>query len=767
APTPAASAGRAPRTPLEETLLGLFARTLDTPAGLTIDDDFFHHGGHSLLAARLTNHIAQALGARLTIRDVFGRPTVAGLAELVAGQGDGHALPPLVAGEGAGDLVPASFAQRRLWLLSELEGDSAAYNVPMVVRCEGGLDLEALESALSDVVERHAPLRTVFESVEGEPHQRVLPPEQARVSVERRRAAASDVAAELTRLSGRVFDLAVELPLRAVAFELGDDTVVLSLVMHHIATDGLSNGVFFADLQRAYEARLAGAEGRVLEPPAVQYTDYAAWQRRVLGSADDPQSVLGRELSFWRGALDGLPEQHGLNLDRPRPARASHRGGQVELDLGADVFERVALLARSEGCTPFMVVHAALVAALARLGAGSDLAIGTPVAGRGERSLQDLVGFFVNTLVLRTSTAGDPTFRELLRRVRTVDLDAYAHQEAPFDLVIEAVNPTRSLARHPLFQICLGLEVGAVPELNLPGVRTAEISGLVNGAAKFDLEFLLRSDDGRRLHGSILFASELFDEDSVRRTAAVLGQVLAQVLDDPGLPLASLEVLSSAERELLTGPWAGTVAEAGDTSLVERFEEQVLRRPEETALVDGDRRVSYAELNAMANRVAHQLRDHGLGRGDMAGVLWERGVEFAAAVIAVVKTGAGYTLLDPDFPDERLRSAANDAGISHLVAAPALAERVDGPWRPHTEGPSELLARSAANLGLPLGPDDVACLMFTSGSTGRPKAILSSHRNLVSTVSGQSYGLFGPGEVFLQCSPVSWDAFSLEFWGAL
>ncbi|MFB7455007.1 condensation domain-containing protein, partial [Streptomyces sp. NPDC056194] len=388
-------------------------------------------GGHSLLAARLTNHISEVLGTRLTIRDVFGRPTVAGLAELLAEQGGVRAVPPLIAGEGAGDTAPVSFAQRRLWLLAELEGGSAAYNVPMVVRCGGGLDVGVLESALSDVVERHAPLRTVFESVEGEPCQRVLAPELARVSVERRRVDVDLLDGELAKLAGRVFDLAVELPLRAVVFELGDGSVVLSLVVHHIATDGLSNAVFFGDLQRAYEARVAGVGGRVLEPLDVQYADYAVWQRRVLGAADDPESVLGRELGFWRGALGGLPEEHGLNLDRPRPAEASHRGGQVELDLGAELFERIAVLARSEGCTPFMVVHAALVAALTRLGAGSDLAIGTPVAGRGERSLQDLVGFFVNTLVLRTSSAGDPSFRELLGRVRTADLDAFAHQEAP------------------------------------------------------------------------------------------------------------------------------------------------------------------------------------------------------------------------------------------------------------------------------------------------------------------------------------------------
>ncbi|MFC8177218.1 condensation domain-containing protein, partial [Streptomyces sp. NPDC057325] len=490
-----------------------------------------------------TNRIADVLGVRLTIRDVFERPTVAGLAELVAGEGDVRTvLPPLVAGEGAGEegvLPPASFAQRRLWLLAQLDGDSAAYNVPMVVRWEGGgPDLAALEAALGDVVERHAPLRTVFETVEGEPRQRILSPDRARVSVQERRTRAERLDVELAAEAGRVFDLAVEIPVRAVVFDLGDGPAVLLLVVHHIATDGVSSGVFFTDLSRAYEARVGGAEGRVLEPLTVQYADYAAWQQRVLGEADDPESLLGRDLGFWRGALDGLPEEHGLSMDRPRPAKASHLGGQVEVDLGADVFERVTAFARSEGCTPFMVVHAALVAALTRLGAGSDLAIGSPVAGRGDRALEELVGFFVNTLVLRTDSAGDPTFRELLDRVRAADLDAFAHQETPFDLVLEAVNPTRTLSRHPLFQICLGLEAGTAPRLDLAGVRTSEVSGVANGSVKFDLEFLLRSDDSRRLHGAVLFAGELFDEVTVRRMVTVLGEVLDQVLGEPGLRLS-------------------------------------------------------------------------------------------------------------------------------------------------------------------------------------------------------------------------------------
>ncbi|MFB8315137.1 AMP-binding protein, partial [Streptomyces sp. NPDC055961] len=335
---------------------------------------------------------------------------------------------------------------------------------------------------------------------------------------------------------------------------------------------------------------------------------------------------------------------------------------------------------------------------------------------------------------LRTSSAGDPSFRELLGRVRTADLDAFAHQEAPFDLVLEAVNPTRSLSRHPLFQISLGLETDDGPAFELSGVRTGPVEKVSSGSAKFDLEFFLRSDDGKALRATVLFAAELFDEVTVRRMVTVLGEVLAQVIDQPQRRLSGLEVLSATERELLTGEWAGPMTDAVDSTLVERFEEQAARFPDGVALIDETGEVTYAELNAAANRWARHLRSRGLGRGQMAGVLWERGVEFAAVVIAVLKTGAGYTLLDPDFPDERLRSAATDAGISVLVAEPRLAARLTGPWDTASCSSEQLVDLDGENLGTELSADDVACLMFTSGSTGRPKAILSSHRNLVSTV---------------------------------
>ncbi|MGQ4357680.1 non-ribosomal peptide synthetase, partial [Streptomyces drozdowiczii] len=342
-----------------------------------------------------------------------------------------------------------------------------------------------------------------------------------------------------------------------------------------------------------------------------------------------------------------------------------------------------------------------------------------------------------------------------------------AHQDAPFDLVLDALNPTRTLSRHPLFQICLTLESGGVPELRLGETRATAIPEVTSGSAKFDLEFLLRTEDGQGMHGTVLYAEDLFDRPTVQRMVDVLATVLRQALADPDARLGELEVVSEDERQLLLGPWAGTTATIDDTSLVARFEDQVTRTPDAVALIDGEQRITYGELNATANRWARRLRERGLGRGDLAGILLERDATFAAALIAVLKTGAGHVLLDPDFPDERLRSAAAEAGISHLVTRAELAGRLPGAWTTCTEGPDDVADHDSGNLGTPIRPQDVACVMFTSGSTGRPKGILSSHRNLVSTVSAQSYGTFGPDEVFLQCSPVSWDAFSLEFWGAL
>ncbi|MFI5759313.1 condensation domain-containing protein, partial [Streptomyces sp. NPDC051569] len=540
-------------------------------APLTIDDNFFDHGGHSLLAARLASRIRTTLDTDLTIRDIFLNPTPAALAELMSTAGPSAARPALIAAEHRPERLPLSFAQRRLWLIADLEERGTAYNVPLSVRLEGDLDTDALRAAFQDLMGRHEPLRTVFVPVEGEAYQKVLAPEDAPVAFERRRITAAELDAGLRQAAGYAFDLSAEPPLRVTLFDTGDGGQVLLVLLHHIATDGQSQRPLFGDLAEAYAARREG-HAPAWTAPAVQYADHALWQRRTLGDAADPDSVLAAELAHWRTALAGLPEELGLTLDRPRPAVAGQRGGAVLVDFGSELYERTVALARAERCTPFMVLHAALAATLTRLGAGEDIPIGSPVAGRSDDAVSPLVGFFVNTLVLRSDTSGNPSFRELLARVRATDLDAFAHQEAPFDLVLEAVNPERSLSRHPLFQVCLALENGPDPELRLRGLGAARVGIVDTGSAKFDLEFLLRGDESGGLTGAVLYSSDIFDHATAERMVAAFRRLLEQVVADPALAVREVDLLDAAERELVLRTWNDTSVEIPERSLGDLFE---------------------------------------------------------------------------------------------------------------------------------------------------------------------------------------------------
>ncbi|MCD0449345.1 amino acid adenylation domain-containing protein [Actinocorallia sp. API 0066] len=793
--TAAGPAGRAPRDAREEILCGLFAEVLDVPE-VGPEDDFFDLGGHSLLAARLAARARTALGAELTIRDVFQHPTVAALA--VTLRGDGQAPPPLVAASRP-DRLPLSYAQRRLWLVSRLEGASAAYNVPLTVRLAGDLDVAALRAAFTDVAARHEPLRTVVAAEDGEPYQRIL---NADVPFTHVATAPEDLDAALADAARRPFDLAAEPPLRVTLFDLGGGAHVLLVLLHHIATDGESQRPLFADLAAAYAARRAG-RAPDWAPLPVQYADYALWQHAALGDPADPDGVAGRELAFWRETLAGLPEELGLALDRPRPLVAGTEGGAVPVAFGPETGRRVLDLARTERATPFMVLQAALALTLTRLGAGVDVPIGAPVAGRSVDGLGDLVGFFVNTLVLRTDTSGDPSFRELLSRVRAADLDAFAHQEVPFDLVIEALNPVRSLSRHPLFQVCLGLERAAGPAPSLPGLNASPTTVTHSGAAKFDLEFLL-TEDTTGLSGAVLYRTDIFDRASVDRITATFTRVVDQVTADPTLTLGTVDVLDPQERTRLLTEWTatgnGTTAETTLPALVEHHARQhpnaialvydatrptsgqpptrelphavspvddaARDRPEAAASVGEEARLSYGELNARANRLARLLLARGVRRGDLVGVLLERGLDFAVALLAVLKTGAGYVVLDPDFPDERIGLVVGEAAPVGVVTRAGSAQRLGGPPVVLVDDPG-LAGYESADLGVPVEPGDTACVMFTSGSTGRPKGVFAPHRALVGTLVGQAYAPFGGESVFLQCSPVSWDGFSLEFWGAL
>ncbi|MFI1889401.1 condensation domain-containing protein [Streptomyces jumonjinensis] len=551
----------------DPTVLGL--------SSVAVDDNFFRLGGHSLLAIRLISRIRTALAVEITIGDLFRAQSVTDLARALAesGQPDGTARPALTVRERP-ERTPLSYAQQRLWFLDQLEGPSPTYNIALPIHLTGEVDALALEAALGDVVERHQSLRTVFTTAGGEPEQRIL--EGVRPVWTTRECPTGELAAGIDAAARHTFDLSAELPVGAWLFRATDGAEqVLLLVVHHIAADGLSMRPLLRDLGVAYEARLSGSCPDWPELP-VQYVDYALWQRELLGDPDDPDSALARQSAYWRRTLTGAPEQLELPNDRPRPAVASYRGAIAEVEVPAALHGHLLDLAHACDCTLFMVLHAAVAVLLTRSGAGEDIPIGTPAAGRDTEALDELVGFFVNTLVLRTDTSGDPTFRELLARVREADLDAYAHQDIPFEHLVEQLKPGRSLSRHPLFQVLVALDAGYVAgSLSLLGA-VGEIRSMANDTAEFDLS--VDFEDRRDATGApaglravLEYATDLFDHATVAALAERLVRLLESAAADPDLPVSGLELLSAAERHRLLSELSGPTGKETPADLIDRW----------------------------------------------------------------------------------------------------------------------------------------------------------------------------------------------------
>ncbi|MEU5052620.1 amino acid adenylation domain-containing protein [Streptomyces sp. NPDC021096] len=778
----ALAGGREARTPREEVLCGLFAEVLGVER-VGIDDSFFELGGHSLLATRLISRVRSALGAELGIRVLFEAPTVAGLAGRLA-EGGGEVVRPSLLPAVRPGRLPLSFAQRRLWLIGRLEGPSATYNVPMALRLSGPLDVAALRAALGDVVARHESLRTVFpEDADAQPYQRVLEPGEAAGLLSFTETAVSggqDLGVLLRRDAGFAFDLGADLPLRLSLFATGPDEHVLLLVMHHIAGDGWSMAPLARDLSTAYAARIEGAAPGWAALP-VQYADYTLWQRELLGDENDSGSLVARQLAHWQQTLAGVPEELPLPFDRGRPAVASHEGGSVFFGVDAALHGRVVDLARAQGTSVFMVMQAALAALLTRLGAGTDIPIGSPVAGRTDDALDDLVGFFVNTLVLRTDTSGDPTFRELLERVRETDLAAFAHQDVPFERLVEVLSPVRSMARHPLFQVVLTLQNNAAATLGLPGVDVA-VEPLGPGAAKFDLGFTLAerfAADGSPsgIEGQADYATELFDRSTVELLSQRLVRLLEAVVADPERTVGEVEVLSDRERHQILTEWNDTShsPEVPAVTIPELFERQAARTPDATAVVFEGEELSYAELNSRANRLAHHLVDRGTGPEQIVAIALPRSAELVVAVLAVLKAGAAYLPIDPDYPTDRIAYTLADARPVRVLTDARTASRLPG------SGPDRVVlddpATGALLRGLPhtdpgrgdsLRPGHPAYVIYTSGSTGRPKGVVVPHRNVVRLFGAtQDTFRFTGDDVWTLFHSFAFDFSVWELWGPL
>ncbi|MFE0478242.1 condensation domain-containing protein, partial [Streptomyces sp. NPDC058947] len=724
---------RAPGTAMEETLAGLFAEVLGVPE-VGVDDGFFTLGGHSLQGIRLISRIRSVLGAELSVRDLFEAPTVAGLAARI--DTGGEVRPALRAVAHRPDVLPLSFAQRRLWFLHRLEGPSPTYNMPFALRLRGGLDHAALRAALADVVARHEVLRTVYPEIDGTPRQVILTPEQAAPALPVTEVDEAGLADALTALAGHGFDLTDRTPFHAELLALGADEHVLVLVLHHIAGDGWSNGPLARDLSEAYAARSSG-RAPAWEPLPVQYADYTLWQHDLLGREDDPASLISRQTAYWAEALAELPEELALPADRPRPAVAGHQGGRVPFALDAAAHARLRELARDCDASLFMVLQAALAALLSRLGAGTDIPLGTPIAGRTDAALDEAVGCFVNTLVLRTDTSGDPAFADLVARVRRTSLSAYAHQDVPFEHLVEALDPVRSLARHPLFQVMLVLDDHAGPRLVLPGLLTDPLP-LGTSAAKFDLSFTVadqndESGEAAGLSGSLDYASDLFDHDTAEDLAARFVRLLEAVAAEPSCSIEELEILDGAERERVLVEWNDTARALPGATLAELFEAQVTRTPDAVAVVTEDVTLTYAQLNARANRLAHALMAQGAGPERVVAVALPRSVELVVALLAVLKSGAAYLPVDRDQPAERVRSMLDEARPVCVLDDPAQV-RDTGQW-PVTD---PVVVRDSSH---------PAYVIYTSGSTGRPKGVVVPHAGIVNRLVWMQaeYGL-EPGE---------------------
>ncbi|MEV5575414.1 non-ribosomal peptide synthase/polyketide synthase [Spirillospora sp. NPDC052269] len=752
----ALTSDREPRTAVEEIVCGLFAEMLGLER-VGPDDGFFDLGGDSLLAMRLIARIRAVLDAEISVRDLFGQPTPAGVADALKPSG-GAVRPALVARERP-EGVPVSFAQRRMWFLNRLEDTGAVYNIPLVLRLRGDLDLAALDAAIGDVAERHETLRTVFPDIDGEPHQQILtgPVGRPVLTVQAVNGEA-ELAEALTGLSAQVFDVTTDLPWRTGLVRLSSVDHVLAVVVHHIAADGWSAGLLMRDLAAAYASRLQGEAPRWAALP-VQYADYALWQRELLGGEDDPGSVLNSQLAHWRTALAGLPEELILPADRTRPAVASHRGGQVEFAVDAATHAGLAEAARRGRATLFMVVQAALAALLSRLGAGDDVPLGTPVAGRPDPALDDLAGFFVNTLVLRTDVSGDPTFGELLDRVRETDLAAYAHQDVPFERLVEELAPARSLARHPLFQVSLTLQNApradrAFAGLDADPVRPGGIAG-----AKFDLAFVLAErGPGNGLDAVVEYAADLFDHGTARRLAERLTRVLEQVAANPGVRLSDLDVLDAAERARVVGDWNATARPLPAATMPDLLERWARDAPDTTAVVAGTTRWTHAELHAEADRIADLLAERGVRRGDRVGVVLERSADLVAVLLGVWKAGAAYVPIDPAQPAGRVARVLADARTTVIVGTTVLPGDDGTPRVDHRDRPATTTAARPALTG-----DDLAYVMYTSGSTGVPKGVAVTHEGVASLAADPWWGPDAARCVLFH-APHAFDASVYELW---
>ncbi len=668
--------------------------------------------------------------------------------------------------------VPLSLAQQRLWFLDQLEPALVAYNMPAAVRLVGKLDVAVLNWSLNEIIRRHESLRTTFNSLDGEPVQVIAANLELSIPVLDLTHLPDEVReTEAMRLSQeeaqRAFDLVRGPLIRAVLLRLREEEHVQILTMHHIVSDGWSQGVLKTELGALYEAGAAtelNARRSPLPELSIQYADFAQWQRGWLKGDE-----LDRQIEYWRKHLTGAPPSVDLPTDGVRPPRMNYQGATFVFELSAELSESLTALSRREGATLFMTLLAAFKALLWRYTGQSDIVVGTPVANRNREELESLIGFFVNTLALRTDFSGDPAFRELLGRVREVSLGAYAHQDLPFELLVEELQPVRDLSRNPLFQIVFDLQSSPATELELTGL-TLHPYEFTSESTRFDLELHLTST-AEGIMAALVYSTNLFAESTIRQLAERYRMFLEKVVTNPEQRVSRVKLLTAAERKKLLFEWNDTARSSSNENCIpDLFEAWARRTPEKIALAFGDERVTYEELNRRANQLAHHLRAYGVGEETHVGIYIERSVEMILAVLGVLKAGATYVPLETSYPEQRLLFLLDDANVQLVLSVEALEEKLPAHRAPVILLDSDwplIAGQSEENLERNITPEHLASIVYTSGSTGTPKGVAVQHRGVVRLVSGSDYANFGSDEVFLQFAPLAFDASTFEIWGSL
>ncbi|MBM7365733.1 non-ribosomal peptide synthetase [Gordonia hydrophobica] len=730
----------APATDAEQRIAEVFVGLVGADR-VSATESFFDLGGNSLSAMRAVARVSDALGVEVSIRDLFDAPTVRELAAAVAGRAP--ALPPVTYAEARPALVPLSFAQQRMWFINQMEPELATYNIPALFQLAGEIDVDALRAATVDVMSRHEVLRTTFPDVEGTPYQSVTDIDAVPDALDWRVVESAD---QLEADLRRGFDVSRDLPLRARLVHTGDGQATFGLVAHHIAFDGQSFGPLAADLLIAYSARVAGSVPDVA-PLDVQFADYAIWQREVLGAPDDPSSVLGEQLDFWTRNLAGMPDVLDLPTDRPRPLVATHDGALHDFVLPAELGRRIDTVAAQHGATRFMVLHAAFAALLARLTGTTDIAVGTPVGGRGQQALDAMVGMFVNTLVLRTEIEPATSFADLLKHVRDADLDAFAHADVPFESVVDAVNPVRSEAFSPLAQVILSVDpiAAATTSTTVAGMTVTPID-ITEAPAQVDLNLTISTGaDDTDWSAIFTYATDLFDHSTVEQYSARFVQVLTELLSDVDQPVGDAPMVDTAETTRLLNNSAGTVvAEAGQT-IADLVAGRIADSADRPALVTEDRTFSYAEFGQRVALLARQLIAVGVGPNVAVGVAMRRTPGTVIAIHAIMAAGGQYVPIDPETPLDRSEYMITTAGVGPVVVeagrpvpsavatlgarSPIIEIDVDA------EIPAGTQPLDAGDRSTPLRLDDAAYTLFTSGSTGRPKGVTISHRAVANFVA--------------------------------